>query len=325
MAEDQIKTVFTGSLRDFPGVKPGHELVAGEILAEVREALAASGREPLIEQADPTADYEDFWEDACRMAASWRATEGAMVVAQRHDGASPRLGPVSRDEEGGHARDQFLAHPLVQEHGGRQMRLAGVGTDDNASDVADWMAERHAAGIGTVVLKSATRKGGIWALPTAPDRAANDTAVAEALNWEYVRLEGLPASLLAQDWVDMTWETRFFAVDGHIVTAAGCVEELTPLDHEPGLLQGRMLRGHHGSEGPSEMTETPHAVQVALGDLARRVAAEHGGTVTIDCALDLATGRALVVELNPIHNSGLYACDHWALFEALHTARDRGY
>lgn len=62
-----------------------------------------------------------------------------------------------------------------------------------------------------------------------------------------------------------------------------------------------------------------------MTDFVQGIAREHGDTLVIDRDSNLATGRPLVVEFNDLPNSGLYSCDVWSLYDALVTARDRGY
>ncbi len=47
--------------------------------------------------------------------------------------------------------------------------------------------------------------------------------------------------------------------------------------------------------------------------------------MVIDVALDAERQRPVVVELNGLPNSGLYASDPWLLTRALVDAADRGY
>lgn len=334
-----MTTLYTGGLRPYPGCRPEHAALAEQVLTSVRSALATSGLQEnldALEEPVPGADYEDFWEDAVRMAAAWEATAGDMTVLDTTDGRSlvlrqlaawggDRLGPVLRLEEEEHPRDVLLDALVASEASGRAMVLGGISPDDpSCPDAATWMAGRALAGARRVVVKLAQRKSGVHALPVSTSIADNEAALLRALDWEYVRLEGAPGSLLLQDWVDMRFETRFFAVDGSVVTAAGCVEELTPLDHDPARFPGRETRGYTGAPA-SPVVETPAETLATLRALAEETARLHGGTVVVDCAIDAATGDPLVVELNDLPNSGLYACNAWALAEALVGARDRGY
>ncbi|RAZ30565.1 hypothetical protein [Microbacterium sp. SMR1] len=114
--------------------------------------------------------------------------------------------------------------------------------------------------------------------------------------------------------------------DGQVVTAAGCVEEFTPLDaipEQPFDTRVRRDRGHLGGTA-SQVIDEPEVVGRLL-ELGRRAAEEHGGTVMIDVALDANRQRPVVVELDGLPNSGLYATDPWLLARTLMDAADRGY
>lgn len=334
-----MTTTYTGGLRPYPGMSPtwdAHQrAVAHGILLDVHDAIGVGA----LTHA-PDADLEDFWEDACRLSAAWRAADGDLRVADELDDwtfeeTTDRLGPISIIEEGGrHARDRQVMHPLLLEHGGaaRSMTLLTLTTDDQISasgsvDAADWMVSRAHAGVPTVILKNAERKNGIWVLPTSASRADCTRAIADALDWTSVRLEGARNALVGQDCIDMRWEYRCFVVDGTVITAAGCIEEHTPLDFNPtaGTFQTR-LREHRGhlTRSPSPVVDRPDIAH-RLGQFATTAARQHGGTIVIDVAMDHLRDAPIIVELNEVPNSGLYATDPWAVFEALMTARDRGY
>ena len=152
--------------------------------------------------------------------------------------------------------------------------------------------------------------------------------LADAMGWAIVRLDEAPNSVVAQDLIDLQWEYRLFVVDGEVVSGAGCVEEFTPLDRTPGRpfdTLVRQYRGHHSPEGKSPAVSNQPWIVAELVSFGRTVAREHGGTVVIDVAIDAATGQPVVVELNTLPNSGLYASDPWAVARALVQAADRGY
>lgn len=98
--------LYSGDLRPFPGV-PGRwqaskRALAAAVLTDVERLLPNS-----IGAATLGADIEDFWEDACRASAAWRAAGGSIVAAPpgkttwSSDETARRLGPVLRAEEGG--------------------------------------------------------------------------------------------------------------------------------------------------------------------------------------------------------------------------------
>ncbi|MDF2993888.1 MAG: hypothetical protein K0S37_4402 [Microbacterium sp.] len=193
-------------------------------------------------------------------------------------------------------------------------------------DLYGWMAAQAAAGVSEVVLKSAERKGGVWAVPVSTETFRNHDAVLDALGWAAVRLDGRRGALLGQPKLQLQYEYRCFVVDGQVVTAAGCVEEFTPLDAIPGQPFDTRVRRHRGHLGGTASPITDELEVVGrLLELGRRAAEEHGGTVVINVALDAERQRPVVVELNGLPNSGLYASDPWLLARALKDAADRGY
>lgn len=331
--------LFSGGLRPFPGIPaewaPAQRLLAEDILSDVRALFPGWS-----DEVDPEGDVEDFWEDACRVSAAWRATDGNVVAKDpaswrtepwTADEMARRFGPIARDEEGGHhGADRLINHPLVKKHGGREMLLGGFG-EGVESDVVEWMAARHREhGIRRGILKAVARKNGVWSIELDSDPEVIRRRMVDAMDWTYMRLEEGQQTVLAQDAIDLQFEYRLFVVDGEVISGAGCVEEFTPLNRpvDAGLfdMRVRRVRGYFDTE-PTAVEVRPDVVG-RLIEFGRTVAREHGGTVVIDVALDVtgnAFGVPVVIEFNDIPNSGLYASNPWVVAEALLGARDRGY
>lgn len=208
------------------------------------------------------------------------------------------------------------------------MTVGSLGGDP-ATDVIRWLTARHRDhGVERGVVKAAERKNGIWSIQLSPDYEELQQRLLEAMDWTFVRLESLPGAVLAQDAIDLTYEYRLFVVDGRVITGAGCIEEFTPLDRRPdgGAFDTRVrrIRGHLHQGQPSPVEDRPDIV-ACLTACGGTLAAQHGGTTVIDVGIDAATSRPVVIELNGIPNSGLYASDPWAVAAALVAARDWGY
>lgn len=328
--------LFSGDLRPFPGIPgewaPSKRRRAEAILADVRASFPS-----MLGDVEFDADIEDFWEDACRVSAAWCASYSGLVAKKpgsttapwSDDEMSRRLGPVAKSEEGGsHSRDRLIGHELLREHGGRAMMLGAIGGEDPETDIVAWLAARHRDhGIRRGVVKSAERKNGLWSIELDSDPEVVRDRLLTAMSWSFIRLEGREGALLAQDALELEFEYRLFVVDGVVISGAGCVEEFTPLDRElyagPFDMRVRRNRGHLQG-GPSEVENRPELVE-ALIAFGRDVARQHGGTIVIDVAVDRGTGRPVVIELNDLPNSGLYASDPWLVATALVDARDRGY
>lgn len=328
--------LFGGGLRPSPGI-PGEwssekQQLAREVLADVR-AFSPE----LLGEVEPDADIEDHFEDACRISAAWRASDGHLEHKECGTASDPwttgewsrRFGPIASSEEGGrHAGDRQAAHPLVIKHGGRAMRVCSLGFDDS-TDASVWLAARHRdAGVQRGIVKNLARKGGVWSVELDADPAVIRRRLMAAMDWGYIYLEGARESVTAQDELELTYEYRLFVIDGRVISGAGCVEEFTPLDRDvdtaPFDTRVRRIRGHLEQGEPSAVEDLPELV-ARLRAFGEQVAAEHGGTIVIDVALDAVSDQPVVIEFNGISNSGLYASDPWLVAKMLRHANDRGY
>lgn len=336
MTTESEPQLFSGDLRPFPGI-PGEwsqfkRQQAEIILSEIRAEFPG-----MLGDIEPDADIEDFWEDACRISAALHASPtglltkepGTMTTPWSADEMARRFGPVARSEEGGHhGRDTLIDHPVLQQYAGRSLLLGALGGDQPKADVLAWLSSRYReGGVRRAVVKSAERKNGVWSIELDSDREVIADRLMDAMSWSYIRLEGLTNAVLAQDALDLEWEYRLFVVDGVVISGAGCVEEFTPLDRESQTeafdMRVRRIRGH--LQGHTSSVERNPEVVDRLLAFGRTVAAAHGGTVVIDVAIDRLSDRPVVVELNDLPNSGLYASDPWLVANALSSAADRGY
>lgn len=347
-------TLITGRVRRYPGHHPMWNQAQRRVADEILAGCEAAGVDPeSFSKIDLYADYEDFWEDAVRISAAHQACVDAGIFARvSTDWAEltvatadqRRLGPVAVTEQtfGHHARDTQLLDPVFLAHAGRAITPVTLNFEDSPHtstepDLVQTLYDAAQRGVERMVLKSTTAKAGVWLIELNVDQDQRDIAdeVLELLGWSAIRAEGLPGQLVLQDYVPMTWEMRHFIVDGELITSAGCIEEFTPLnavtstdDGQPTVTRhSDLLREHRGTlgrAGTDEVICRPLRAAV-MRKFAAQVGREHGGTIVIDTAINAATGQPLVVEFNDLPNSGLYACDVWALYRALVTATDRGY
>ena len=101
--------------------------------------------------------------------------------------------------------------------------------------------------------------------------------------------------LSIQEGLELTHEHRFFVVNGKIVTSSPTRWDLTPI---------------HKIEPIDEVLQTNFENFVAeVVDSLKNGTSLQGQTYVVDVAWDKKYNRVVVVELNPIHNSGLYNCD----------------
>lgn len=140
------------------------------------------------------------------------------------------------------------------------------------------------------------------------------------VGFHIMRFEGDRNSLLVQERVTMTHETRFFVIDGALVTGAACIEANTP-QQNPGMLMGSQFEVVRNS---GELV-TSEAIADQLWSFADRMVREIAEEApalrhyVIDLALG-ADGNPLVIELNPAFQAGLYGINADALFSAIHDA-----
>lgn len=351
-----VTQVYTGGLRPFPGIPSDTPAPIAQRMDSILKDCARLGLEPSPVRG---ADVEDFWEDAIRASAALRACERnglTLSLASETDPPPPlthRLGPVSVAEEGRHCPDALLMPEALTKHGGRLMARAWVDTSDEYIRTGKSAAQAYAPGTEVcpeelfnallwlhdrgareAVVKLGIRKAGVSRIPLSPKLDEVRAAVTDddVLCWNATPDAAPPSGFLVQEWVPMTHEYRFFAVDGVLVTGAGCVEEFTPLDHHrvDGRFDAAMRewRGNGINGGsPSPVMRMPQRVSryaEFLAPIAEGL--PHGQrTVVIDVATRAQSGDPLIVEFNSLPNAGLYATDADVLFENLVHAGDRGY
>jgi hypothetical protein len=293
--------------------------------------------------APSDGDYEDFWEQAARLSAAlqafgsrcWITTDDETAVHSRTGQRIPVV-ELERDQPGlrrygaqrnlqhGHCRlevlqqeqlaGDYMSYQTFARRAGRQVAVctAGSGDDTDLRSVLTRMADEA----DRLIVKARPAKYGIYTLDlppavTGPARLkALDKAIADSdLGWAMVHLEGRPEQFLAQTWVDMGYEYRLFVVGQQLVTGAGCIEQHTPLDNTAAFdPKVEPIRN-----GPDRVWERADIVAGAVA-FGQTVVSELADEVPElqDYVLDVAlapTGDYLIIELNGLLNSGLYASD----------------
>lgn len=109
--------------------------------------------------------------------------------------------------------------------------------------------------------------------------------------------------LSIQEGLELSHEHRFFVVNGKIVTSSPTRWDLTPI---------------HKIEPIDEVLQTSfdNVVAEVVNSLKNGTSLQ-GRTYVVDVAWDKKYNRVVVVELNPIHNSGLYNCDVKKIIQAV--------
>lgn len=142
------------------------------------------------------------------------------------------------------------------------------------------------------------------------------TILFDKMEYHACRFEGEQNALLLQDVIDMRFEARLFVINGHVVTGAGIVEENTPQQNQDPLFDPTFeTRRNDGSR-----TQNPELAQKYLraGEaIAQEILEESGfSTYVLDLALN-EDDEVIVIELNPIAQSGLYAINAPQLVNAI--------
>lgn len=305
---------------------------------------------------EPEADFEDFIEDAYRLDAALTAADPDEIAVrsprrgntltnlatrqptQVRDGDPeiPRYGGQYEDTYA-HARrhgaqghsiaceliaERYAHHRTFQRRAGRRVLLAGSSPDDGSLNVPDAILQLVPRG-GRVVVKVITKAKylvEVINVPPEPTKAAALAAISRSagLVGAMMHLEGRPNAFLVQEHVpELRFEYRVFVVNHQPVTAAGCIEEHTPLDADADFSE--QLREHRQARSPVE--RRPEIAHKLLS-FARDVVADYREEVpsltqyVLDVALDGA-GHPLVVELNGLLNAGLYASNPYRVAAAL--------
>ena len=256
-----------------------------------------------------------------------------------HLGAHPkRSALLDNDPTGRETPNVFLAWPTLRDEreangyartdtfrarAGRRVAIADIAGEGPRGDRVESGAETEAAGIlhawaqtgpvdALVKIVVHAKYGPLEAirLPAGASLADARAALTDALGYALIHLEGMRSALLLQDRVEMRDEYRVFVVDGEPVTGAGCIEHHTPWDRVPGHAFDPQVEAVRGSgEIRQDATLAQH-----YRDFAHRIAQEFARErpAMTDYVLDIAHlgDRApVVVELNPLPASGLYASD----------------
>jgi hypothetical protein len=189
-----------------------------------------------------------------------------------------------------------------------------------AENLLEVLKARRDAGQAEVFVKIAATKRGFARVPLSglSDRELNQALLAR-FDWTLIEIAGRKDALLVQDCVTMTHEYRVFVVDGQAVAGAGCIEEFSPLHNRGDKFDMRTREVRMSEDGPSQVAERPDIVSRYVSAAPRIIDDLISGnpdmrTFVVD--LCLINDKVAVVEVNPSRNSGLYALNWAAVFEA---------
>ncbi len=130
--------------------------------------------------------------------------------------------------------------------------------------------------------------------------------------------EGEKACIYVQGAIEPTHEYRVFVVGDRVACGAGTIDRHVPCDSEGSFFDDRMEE----IRGDGIVVRRPDLAAEYLGyatEYAVAWASEHGSECgySLDLCIDGSTGRVLPIEMNPLANVGMYACDVERLLDAM--------
>lgn len=222
------------------------------------------------------------------------------------------------------AATRYACNPAFEAVAGRRVLLADLPGKDMRPGhrITDRVATLRADGVERILLKWMAEAKKVGNLILEPDDDPHE-AVRDWLGWEAIHFEGQQDAVLVQEYLPMQREARFFVIDGRIVTGSGKVPEATPLTRFARELRGTSLGHRRPSEWWDYSTDgqrlapEPRATCSFAGKAAHELASADPGMR--DFVIDVATTERgpVVVELNPVTRSGLFASNPYWIVEAI--------
>ena len=191
--------------------------------------------------------------------------------------------------------------------------------DADRSKIEHALQELHAAGHRKVFIKTRFKEAAqMFTLPEEPIDLWGAISRDSVFEWFLIQHEGATNILYIQEAFEPTKEYRMIVVGDKVATGAGCIEDFTPLNNAGEVFDPRVetIRNH------SKVIEDPSTVarySAFAHAFAQEWAAEHGADMiySLDLAVDARTGDIVVIELNPMTNLGLYACNAERLVDTI--------
>jgi hypothetical protein len=324
-----------------PASSPSGRLGSPAVEARKQQLLGLWSQHVAPVSADGDSDFEDFYEQAARLEAAIDAVGVAGLWVDVHDGHPRHLGtgatrpyaevanlprfgsqPQQHDFVPSLAvermADSYATLTTFQTMAGRRIILAGV--DAGGPEVTESLLDVAALHPdGRVLVKVNRQKYGIYDFIVKPGSTLDEVfrSTPEDLDGALMHLEGWPDAFIVQEFMPMEYEYRMFVVDGVPVTGAGCVEEFTPLENSAPF-DTKVRRSRSAVSAVEDRPDVvarllTFAVEAAATLLIEKPELTH---YALDVALDSA-GNPLIVELNALLNSGLYASDPRIMYRAL--------
>lgn len=219
--------------------------------------------------------------------------------------------------------DDYCAFQTFKNHSGRVIGIGGFNdNEDETSSIDTVLTAIKEAGADKALLKRRHAK-----LPLIPldledwEPGASIIACTDPEDgWALINDEGVKDAYLVQEVIPMRYEYRFFVINGAVVTGAGCVEELTPLDNGGEQFDSQM-REYRNIECPSPVESRPDILSTYIPfaeKVVEELAVERPELTRY--SLDVTLGRngePVIIEFNSESNSGFYACQPHFITDAL--------
>jgi hypothetical protein len=297
------------------------------------------------QENDGEGDYEHFYEQAVRLEAALESfgAENTWLVISTDPGTAvnagtdedrpaaelqhlPRYGvqPSKRhqdvDMEQARLAGDYYLYEAFLSRAGRRLAVCGFNLEGRGAELGDVLAGWAAEGASRAFLKSVSIKQFAFPVELPGDFRPEDggTLVYDALDYGAMYLEGAPESIIAQEFVAMEYEYRVFVVGNTVVTAAGCIEEFTPLDNRGDAFDDQLRRLRQAKTPVVSQPPMAAFLLEFARDAVAALAREVPGLT--DYVIDVALGPGgapLIVELNSLLNAGLYASQPTRVTEAM--------
>ena len=211
-------------------------------------------------------------------------------------------------------------------------RVTGIGgfndRSDDTSSMEDPLVRIKESGAAKALLKRRHAKLPLLRMNLENWDAGKSIMSALDLDegWGLINDEGVKDAYLVQEVIPMTYEYRFFVINGKLVTGAGCVEEFTPLDNAGEDFDPRM-REHRSYECPSPVEVRPDILSRFM-EFAALVVSEMSverpdiGRYVLDVAMG-KNDEPVIVEFNSESNAGFFACRPNLVTDAIAESRIR--
>ena len=190
--------------------------------------------------------------------------------------------------------DNDLLFPELKEFLGREVITAKADYDDMKNNVFEMLQKYNVVYLKWLSVSKVRSVIPIKSLDEFDEWFFADPFMVETLH---------RCKLSIQESLELSHEHRFFVVNGKIVTSSPTRWDLTPI---------------HKIEPIDEVLQTSfdNVVAEVVNSLKNGTSLQ-GQTYVVDVAWDKKYKQVVVVELNPIHNSGLYNCDIKKVIQAV--------